>query len=552
MQHFWSFWSLVWPLPVAKIAYSAVLTLIIVLLARELHATWADNGLYVGKFEYFADGKADAQQGQAFPAHVLGQHLLLRTALVAEARRREAQMSRTAPAGAEVYRGLPSSLPEVTRWQSALADVEMKIQGFDFGKLLTQVRSWISPPNEINGFVEKSGNYVRATINWPAQGVRVADKELPAYDSGQLPSEATAALAIAASIIWTQAAAADREFRKIPRDAFVTWTIAWWDYRKLRDRERLGSPWQPDDIKVLAQARILADRLVEHATTYPEIWRLRADIIELTPKANRGDVDDAIAAEDRRKYDAALGIEPAKAAASTLGLGGVLQQAQLRYLEKALGPRTILSARQVWGRLESSGTKGADFAVTATAVVEDRDRKRKLILPDYVVYDLADGEVMALRLTPTGDVVARVRRSDLVTRKGGEDRIGSGVVLAELAPGARNFNVVATGGIGKLLADPGPPPKSGDQLTIYTNRPPASTTVKSTNGAFVVTDQRVTGPGDGGAPVVDADGRLVAMAYAAGPNESRFLALDWLFAERDLKLWSDKLDLKELLAPKTE
>jgi hypothetical protein len=38
-----------------------------------------------------------------------------------------------------------------------LSDVELKIQGFDLGKLLGQVRTSVSPPDEINGFVEKTG-----------------------------------------------------------------------------------------------------------------------------------------------------------------------------------------------------------------------------------------------------------------------------------------------------------------------------------------------------------------------------------------------------------
>src|SRR5207249_8823317 len=109
-----------------------------------------DHSLYVGQFQYFVDGESDDAQAKAFPAHILGQHQLLRSALIEERRRRAQERQVSAPATAEVYMGLPSSLPDIARWQTVLSDLELKIQGFDLGKLLGQLRTSISPPDEIN------------------------------------------------------------------------------------------------------------------------------------------------------------------------------------------------------------------------------------------------------------------------------------------------------------------------------------------------------------------------------------------------------------------
>jgi len=53
-----------------------------------------------------------------------------------------------------------------------------------------------------------------------------------------------------------------------------------------------------------------------------------------------------------------------------------------------------------------------------------------------------------------------------------------------------------------------------------------------------VTDGRVTEPGDGGAPVLDANGDLIAMGYMGTEKESRLLSVNWVFERASLKLLS--------------
>jgi hypothetical protein len=108
--------------------------------------------------------------------------------------------------------GLPSSLPQIARWQTVLSDVE----GFDLGKLLSQPRTSISTPAELNGFVEKSGTIVRASVNWPNRVLRGGAVVPTPFETGTLADDTLAALSIAASIAWAQAAGARCETGSLP------------------------------------------------------------------------------------------------------------------------------------------------------------------------------------------------------------------------------------------------------------------------------------------------------------------------------------------------
>lgn len=57
-------------LPLAKIAYSAVLVAVIWFFVQELQRIWLDDQTYVTVASYFADGKVDTARAVAFGGHV--------------------------------------------------------------------------------------------------------------------------------------------------------------------------------------------------------------------------------------------------------------------------------------------------------------------------------------------------------------------------------------------------------------------------------------------------------------------------------------------------
>ena len=204
-------------LPFGKLAYTVILVALLTLLGRETWTLWFDQRVYIGAFDYFKDGKIEADQATAFPRLVLAQHQMLRSAILdeqkQEQRRRLAQdnAQRGLPAGARVQiismRLFPQAATTgLSSWKTLLADAEIKVQGFEVGKLLSQLRAWVSPPNEVKGIVESTAGTVRSTFSWPASiGAEnhVAGGQI---ETGPLGSDSSAALAVAANLIWAQTA----------------------------------------------------------------------------------------------------------------------------------------------------------------------------------------------------------------------------------------------------------------------------------------------------------------------------------------------------------
>jgi hypothetical protein len=511
-------------IPFAKIIYSAVLIGLIVVLAREAIAVWWSDRLYVGKFVYFADGKADDAQSTAFPALILSQHQLLRAALIAEKNRRDEDRKVEAPPGAEVYVGLPKTLPEAARWQSVLSDAELKIQGFDLGKLLSLARTHINPPDEISGFVEKSGTVVRASLNWPSRHALSTGAIVSPFETGQLANDSSVAFAVAANMVWAEAAADDATFAKIPREAFVGWALTWWDLRQIQARKALGEPPADEDKKRWSQVRRLVDRIIDQAPRYPEIWRLRADIIAAAYDGLATDKDKDLAKDDLQRYAAAIGA----AASPTVPIAA-------SYVPPMAPAADVRPGAVVWIRA-AGGRPDAPFGarVTLTAIVTDAAGQRKLLLPAYAIAGESE-----FATSPTGPVIARAGTRDILYADAKAESGSPGVVLANMEK-----SVAATNDLDKAkpLKASTKPPQVGDLLILYSTGitvggpTQRQAKVKGIIPPLIAMDSRISEPGDGGAPVLDAAGNLVAMGYIGNETESRLLPLTEVLAKGQLKL----------------
>jgi hypothetical protein len=532
----------------ARYAYVFLLALVVIILAREIRSVLFDRTVYVGNFTYFVDGQSSTDSGKSFPNFVLGQHHLLKAALLSETRARKQEQANARAAGLEFNRLPSAAFPELAKFGTLLADTEIKIQGFDIGKVLTSLRTWITPPLEITGFVEKTGSTSRALVNWP-DGLTDGDELLSApFESELLSSDSATAFSVAAATVWTQTAKNDPRFREIPREVFVAWALAWRDYRTLRSRNALAQDWMPADVTTWKQALALTGKLVPKAGTYPEIWRLRADIIEAAPLSAFDGKDDAqkdaqkaalkIAEDDRKKYANAVGVVSIVTAALDViqrvpGFDTTKIESFKENITKvAANTTTVRPGQPIWIRNTTSTTKEAGGYVTATAVVDDNGVK-KLLLPDYILTNL-DAEI-ELRLAPDGLVIGRARGVDRVSAPSQAGR-ASGVILAEIDGHSVTNNTVITGETSATLAETAPLPALDAELKLLTSRGSTPAKLAKVEDNFAIVRPRVSASGDGGAPVVDSQGRLVAMAYAGTESESRFLALDWLFTQRQLKL----------------
>ena len=266
------------------------------------------------------------------------------------------------------------------------------------------------------------------------------------------------------------------------------------------------------------------------ATEHPTIWRLRAEIIELAYAGAVTTDEQAIADADWARFAQSQGtsVELARLAArgeAAAAATGAPTKSGVQPTSRRPSAPTL-----VWYG-SGEGAAAARSAVTATAVVLDATGARRLVLPDYVLNGVGPNEVLRFSLAPGEPAVAEARAADIVRPEGGAAGVARpGVVLARILPTADKL--LATASVVRTLAEAGPRPGAGETLTISTQQRQSEVTVAavaSDDGGLLPVDRKVTEGGDGGAPVVDSQGRLVAMAYLASPERSYFLPLAWLW-----------------------
>jgi hypothetical protein len=361
------------------------------------------------------------------------------------------------------------------------------------------------------------------------------------FETGPLSGDASTAFAIAANIAWSQGAEHDPQFGKIGRETFVAWALVWWDFRAFRDRVSTVEALSDEDKKRWKLARALADKLIKRASDYPEIWRLRAELIDAAPKDLQTADDQNQAKADWKRYAEATSSANVASAAATSKITGTSAD---RPPVTPTGDVTVRPGRIVW-----ADSRVGSSAVTITAIVTDKNGDKKIILPEFIIPpELGEGAEMELRLDPAGPVVARARKADIVrpqqsgavfsgivAEQGGT--LPSGVVLAKLEPSAKFENTAQTDSAKYPITTIAAVSVVGEPLTLLSTRGAKTGKLTQLLPMFAVTD-RISNAGDAGAPVLNASGQLVAMGYFGNEKGSQFLLLKWLFDKSDLKLAS--------------
>jgi hypothetical protein len=291
----------------------------------------------------------------------------------------------------------------------------------------------------------------------------------------------------------------------------------------------LGQPPSDEDKKKWKQARRLIDTVLERATAYPEIWRVRADITDVTPAGLITDPAEQqremeTARSDRKLYAAAMATAPVLAAAQSSRTKAAL--------EKFVGDDANLQpGRQIWAR-RAGDTGPETLALTATAVVVDENNTTRLLLPDFALLGTVN-DVTEYRLSPNGRVIARGQGTDLVYPPGRAQDVGNGLLLARIEENVSHSNkIVATE---RVLSDVAPLPAPGTAVTLFGIGRARSAQVNSIDGLFATTES-ITRPGEAGAPLLDEAGKLVAIGHSSGYDGSKFLSVGWLFDQQRLML----------------
>ncbi|UEM21636.1 hypothetical protein JL100_002360 [Skermanella mucosa] len=506
----------------AKLFYTGLLLLLATALLRESWRLWFDRTVAIGQFTSQADGAA-IQVDDAFTRRVLQTHALFKQRLAEEPeRRRRLELANRLLADIAV---MPIDVPPVQDSRSLLSDVQASVQGVNIGAILQSLRNWVSPPNEITGHLAQVNGAVRLMASWP-EPLRLPSGTLAVdqiHISGQGdPGEVS--IGLVCRIVYAQtrksgSQGSDVPYPDVSEEVFCTWARLWWELRNIVDRnDPLSAAGYAAQVAPLRQQ---LDAIIAQGTKFPEFYLMRAEIIELAPTDQKKAGDIALAAQDLTRYTGLLPKSVIESARNQQAEAPAPPQAAAPVPESAVDyqPPPSLGVAEIG--------PGRNARVTMTALVQDARGKRFVVLPDYAWVERpgAGGSVPGVeifqpgRKEPIGRIVGRIADK------------GPGIVLAEvlaadLKGGPERF----------ALADPAAGDMVGVQVAEAPGMPGEIRMARlsevavdiggksSGSGKFLAAD-KITRPGDGGAPVLNEAGEVVAMAYASSDRQSYFLPI---------------------------
>ncbi|HEV8240644.1 MAG TPA: hypothetical protein VGS57_14840 [Thermoanaerobaculia bacterium] len=525
----WILNPMTWPW--ARIAYTSVLLLLAVIALREIWRAWTDNALYVGSFRYRKNGVEQAAAGDAFAAEVLHYHQLLARRLQEEYTRRQrharaaSSVTQGSPPETEIGR-LPLDVAPIVSPENALADMELKVQGFDIGQLLSRLRSGVRPQNELSGDVDDLDGSITVSVRWSggpseARGAAVTADH---FAIAGIRDNDAAAFRVACRLIHAQGAMqrASKYLSQVPAEEFCEWAWWWKKYRDMVDRGQREALTDDDD-KTLSAIRKGVDYLIRPTARYAELWRLRANVLETT--RNRSPEDDAQLAEDWRTYASLLAQSPNGPVGSVSS--GAARATAERVEAAKTTPTLPIVGRWVW--------TSEYAAVTVTAIVVDEGGAEFLLLPDYAS-SASGGAPVVFSSAPRGGVVLG-RRGRRIPLPGSTGAIGgillvpldAGVRVSPLLPDRTGIQRLAKVGIGDRLVLWGGE-RGRTELTV------SSVDVELNDISGLIKTEKATQGGDGGAPVLNSKGDLVAMGYMGSESASFLLPLKDLLEQNNLRV----------------
>jgi hypothetical protein len=531
---------------VAKAVYTFILLSVAGFCVHEVWLAWFDRSVSYGAFAASKDGESSDPTGNSF-----------RRLIVQQQRRlfRLYQPDKSAKAGEFRAPGDAIHIQNVRDLgdipKSLLDDLKLEAAGVNVSSVLTTLRRWVRPPNEITGSVDQIGPVIYVTANWAHSPRREGSgTEARVFVLSPQSGLEAASFDVASRIFLTRIAPFDEVWRQVEENDFCAFSralAAFHDYVDARngaltDDERKAARDGP-----LAKARLEIDRLVLNATTLVFAYKLGGYIdIERSGAVPPGDaaqsqisaiLDQAEArfndylkrlsaikadardedAQERIAYLAArrgLLLKAEKVAANTKEFLGAYET------EKGIKPATTeqpASSALVPG--VSIGPAGGAIAGTLCCFVKDASGKRYLVTTSHIAGNIGTRVVWPATIDEAKSTVI-----------GTVTRILGFVALVEIAEGVRPSNDRIDGWAGEV--------KIGDTVTMI-GRTSKSVSGKVTRTAasfpFLAADgqtmevtivtERISSAGDGGAPVLDANNRLVGMLVARSEGFSVVLPL---------------------------
>ena len=303
MEYVAALFSWFFGIPWLKFAYSLLLLSLISVVSIELKTVWFDKTVFLNQFEYFDGGKKEAGKAQSLRTQVQHHHHLLKLRVEKETERRAKQQENETHTKDTETAWLPDSNSGFATSGSSFSKLEMTVQGINISQLLTAVRRSASNPNEINGTISRNKNTANTIVNWPRAPKAVGSLENSngIFEvAGDFDDDAVA-FQIACSLLWVEASSRRKsKLILVSRDDFCTWAYHWSNFFDIRERHEKGFPLTEKSSEILIEILKYADNEIAKNTSYPEIYLLRANVIDI--KYDTSDQEDAQAISDLQTF----------------------------------------------------------------------------------------------------------------------------------------------------------------------------------------------------------------------------------------------------------
>ena len=514
--------SLVWE-QLPRLLYSLILLLIAFVCFIEFKKVWFDQSVALAPFKYTKNGAADQAAGLNF-AQVVESEFRILTDMWTGGRHAgdEDRILTVEQALREEDILAPGT------FKSAFSEVKFEAQGINLTAILEALRRWIRKPNQINGSVTNDGSVYMVYADWPQAPARHGGGNEPMiWKLLPMESESEAASELACRIFWVQAASANEKFKLTDGDGFCAYSGAWRSYQIYLGGLKAGRT--KDELKAhLATARTRIEQLVLQRSSFPYAYKLYA-YLRLLEKDLQDFSEGELQSieEDLTTYLTMLerlgasdpSVEAKRAAIHTQRVGVQVAAAGDVPLGGSIGPAV--------GNLTAS---------VCCFVADDQDRPY-LITADYVLARQNPGAAVLHPASLDGgkdpdNVVAyltQILPMDEAARSKG------GIALAAVVSSVTAKNNLAD--VGMVSAVAPLPPVGTEVRMVGRTTSMAKGTVTDTSDGFVRTT-RLSAPGDGGAPVVDAQNRLIGLVYASdvAGELTTVLPLKPLFEKHKLSL----------------
>ncbi|MBY5706973.1 trypsin-like peptidase domain-containing protein [Rhizobium leguminosarum] len=312
-----------------KVIYTVLLFGITAVTVRELWFVWFDNRVYIGRFDVITETGKDDTASETFAKRIVAQQTIAAQQLADYRTRRDALSDTTYGIDGITPLRLP---PEV------LGGIDITVQEINVRQVLTAIRRSFLTPNEISGAVTQNAESVIALVDWPgAPSINGDNAAISKFLTPPRKNMQATAAHIACSIAWARASSEERRpfswakslaaglragvasnntgqpsavatttktnlAALAPRLQFCDFLAALADLYAFETKA--SSAEGLDDSQTSEVRRHVAVLRSHYAdtTVLPDIYRLRADLLDLLPEGKRQPGELVDAQEDRLRY----------------------------------------------------------------------------------------------------------------------------------------------------------------------------------------------------------------------------------------------------------